>query len=237
MVISYSTGQVSLILGDGTKLDPGHRDTLIFDPPWDAEINIPGWWVSEFRHVLAFCDGFRARDVIEVFGPPTWVFTWDCCSSWWTPNRPLRRQKMCLWYGPITDYREDGAFYGESSAPRMVKNTRGEYMHKPDERGKRLSDVFKQPITGMKDKTHPHEKPAAWVRMLIANCTVGQVFDPFCGSGAIMEAAHAVGRVVLGSEIDPETAERAFARLASAEEFVQLNPRKQLEIEWDSQSS
>ena len=172
--------------------------TLLFDPEWDSMPTM-----SARASTLAFCDGQRAADVIRLFGPPAWVFAWDCVSSWYTPNRPLRRMKLCLWYGDLATYNQDGAHYGDAGKEREVFNSRGSYTFKPDPRGKHLSDVFSLPITKLHSESeHAHSKPLDWIRMLIGNCSSGDVFDPYLGSGTSLIACEQLGRTCVGIELD-----------------------------------
>jgi len=175
-------------------------ESLVFDPEWDAMPNA----MTGFGDVLAFCDGATLGHVVERYGAPTWVFAWDCVTSWYTPNRPLRRMKLCLWYGDVTAYRFDGWHYGNAGEVRHVQNTRGDYVFQPDPRGKHLSDVFQEPITqAHSDGLHNHSKPVDWVTLLIANCTTGVVFDPFVGSGTSIIACEQLGRRCRACEIEP----------------------------------
>jgi DNA modification methylase len=52
---------------------------------------------------------------------------------------------------------------------------------------------------------HPTTKPVELIARMVANSTrPGElVFDPFCGSGSTIVAAHQLGRVGFGCEIDP----------------------------------
>lgn len=196
-------GEHRLLCGDSTTSE-AHAfgescPTLVFDPPWDAGIKM-----AMRDHTLAFCDGQRIGDIIDLFGRPTWAFSWDCVSSWYTPNRPLKRMKLCLWYGEIAHYDMDGSHYGDAGESRIVANTRGSYKFTPDPRGKHLSDVFSSPITRLhSDAEHSHGKPLDWVRMLIANCTKHDIYDPFLGSGTTLIAAEQLGRKCYGMEISP----------------------------------
>jgi hypothetical protein len=179
--------------------------SVIFDPEWD-NMSVPE--NNGYQSLLAFCDGGRCADVIKIFGPPTWVFVWDCVASWFVPNRPLRRMKLSLWYGDIETYKPDGAFYGEPLEEHDGWNSRGGFHYTPDPRGKHLSDLFKYPITTIHhadndEIVHQHSKPADWVRMLIGNCTDGDVFDPFAGSGTTIIACEQLGRKCRAIEISP----------------------------------
>jgi len=188
-------------------------ECVVFDPPWDSDAasvyaarlapNMP-------RSLLAFSDGQRAADVIGWFGAPSWVFVWDTGSSHNVgPSRPLKGQKLCLWYGQIGDYRRDGCMWGAPPARRRHPTTRFD----PDPRGRRLSDLYRKSLrwlqtaapSGPRTAWHRHEKPIEWVRCLIANTSAGGlVFDPFCGGGGSLIAARDLGRPALGFEIDAD---------------------------------
>lgn len=179
---------------------------VIIDPPWDA----PSLFAvgSSAKNKIVFCDGKRAGDAIAANGPPTWVFVWDCVTSWYTPNRPLKRHKMALWYGDIFSYRQDGAHYGEPCGrPRLVKNSRGEHWFNPDGRGKMLSDLYQQPIIslrGLDGQEYSHSKPLEWITMLLANCrgSCNCVVDLFAGSGVFAKSANKLGLDYIGIEMD-----------------------------------
>lgn len=194
-----------LICGDCTDAATvGRVDTfgnsLLFDPPWETGFPAPVGYSS----TLAFGDGSTIGSIVSMLGAPTWLFSWDCVSSWYTPNRPLRRMKLCAWYGNIEDYDFDGWHYGDAGAPRTVWNTRGEYQFHPDPRGKHLSDVFSFPITQLHaDATHSHIKPLDWVTLLVANCTRGDIYDPFLGSGTTLIAAENLARQCRAVELSP----------------------------------
>jgi hypothetical protein len=205
----WQLGEHRLICGDCTDsqvvarvMDGEKAQALVFDPEWDA---MPEAMIG-FGSVLAFCDGATMGDVITRYGAPAWVFAWDCVTSWYTPNRPLRRMKLCAWYGDVTRYQFDGWHYGDAGDVRTVANTRGQYEFVPDPRGKHLSDVFQQQITQThSDGLHNHSKPADWVTLLIANCTTGIVFDPFVGAGTSVVACERLGRRCNGIDIDPKS--------------------------------
>jgi hypothetical protein len=203
----WEIGRHRVYCGDGM----GHIErATVFDPPWEMDID-----AGVARPPLVFTDGRRFCDAVRMFGPPDWVFTWDCVSSWYTPNRPLQRAKYCLFYGDIGEYNFDGSHYGDSGDVRHVSNTRGDYVFTPDPRGKHLSDVYQTPITKLHhDGLHPHEKPADWVRMLIANCTEGLVVDPFGGSGVTAVVCEQIQRPSETFEIEPKYVAVTLQRIA-----------------------
>lgn len=180
----------------------GIPHTLIFDPPWEMAHQFT---MGRSDNVLAFCDGYRAGDIVRIFGPPSWVFVWDCVSSWYTPNRPLRRMKMCLWFGDVEKYNQKGFLFGSPCGrPRIVTNSRGSYLFRPDT-GKMLSDVYSEPITSLHSRSsHKHSKPLDWVTALIGNTTRNGdvIIDPFAGSGVTLAACRKLGVRWIGGDID-----------------------------------
>ena len=210
----WNIGRHTLILDDSTQNDhrSEHATTLIFDPEWDS---IPST-ISGFESVLAFCDCATIGTITSIYGAPSWLFVWDCVSSWYTPNRPLKRVKLCAWYGDITRYNCDGFHYGDAGKARIAKNTRGKYLYNPDPRGKHLSDLYPEPITKThSEETHVHAKPLDWMTMLIANCTTaGDVYDPFVGSGTSIMACERLGRMCIGVEMNPSCAAVALERIS-----------------------
>jgi len=171
----------------------------VYDPPWDDPplIELPA-------NRIVFADGATVGQSVSRFGAPTWLFVWDCITSWYTPNRPLRRMKIALWYGPLRAFKFDGAHYGHPGESRVVENTRRRYRYQADPRGKHLSDLFAAPITREhSDDLHHHGKPLDWVRLLLGDCTEGLIYDPFLGSGTTLIAAEQLDRKCYGLEIEP----------------------------------
>jgi len=195
-----------LMCGDSTSADDVGRlmagatpDTVVFDPPYDGDnalltIRWPckdALVFSNYRHLLDAVDGWPSFRC---------AFVWDGYTSWWYSGWPLARGRFCLWFGE-GEYNADGAHYGEPEEPRMVQNTRGRSMYRPDPRGKHLSTIYGEAEPKQFDG-HPHSKPVTWFRMLLANCTQGLVFDPYVGSGTTTIAAEQIGRLSLGMEIE-----------------------------------
>lgn len=189
----------------------------IVDPPWDADAVVwPG------LRKLVFCDGWRQNGVIRLYGAPSWIFTWDCVSSWYVRNRPLRRVKFAFWYGPVVEFSDGAVRDGRPPGPpRIVTNTRGSYLHQPDPRGRRLSDLYVEPITRVHQGSS-HEKPLPWLRLLIGSCLsrCPLIVDPFMGSGAAVVAARSIGIPVVGIDHDPAQFDRAVRALAQSEIIV-----------------
>lgn len=192
-------------------------ETLIYDPPWDAGVMIDAGAAARHRSILAFGDGARVGEIVRMFGAPAWLFGWDCVTSWYTPNRPLKRMKLCAFYGAVADYDADAAHYGTPAEAKDVSNPRGTYRYQPDPRGKHLSDLFQRAITAEHETgTHRHEKPLDWMRMLIGNCTRGAVYDPYGGRGTSLLAAEQLDRVCYLSEIEPGHVAATLERISRA---------------------
>ncbi|MCK5641844.1 MAG: DNA modification methylase [Gammaproteobacteria bacterium] len=205
----WELGGHRVVCGDSAEIvAPDSVGCVVVDPEWDRPEAEILWKATT---VLAFTDCRRVGDVIRRYGSPTWMFVWDCISSWYCRNRPLARGKLCAWYGDITTYDFDGSHYGEPGESKTVSNTRGTYEFVPDPRGKHLSDVFAFPIT-KREEQHSHAKPLDWVRMLIANTSSGDIHDPFLGSGTTLLAAEQLGRKCFGVELSPAYVDVAVQR-------------------------
>lgn len=211
-------GRVHRVLcGDSTnaegmaQLEIPLGSSLVFDPPWDAPVSVPG---GDWPNILAFSDGRRIGDIVRAFGAPGWLFVWDCVSCWYTPNRPLQRMKLCAWYGAVEQFNCNGAHYGDVGEPRTIWNTRGSYDYVPDIRGKHLADVYKEPITRLHSDGPSHSKPVDWMRLLIGDCAMADVYDPYVGSGTTIVACEQLGRIGYGMEIEPKYVAVTLQRLS-----------------------
>ena len=192
---------------DAAAIECKRCDTLLFDPPWDMRITS----IPAFRKTLAFCDGYRANDIVARFGPPAWVFTWDCVSSWYTPNRPLRRAKYCFAYFDLSECAPRAYRFGYAGEPRIVSNSRGTFAYVPDGE-KMFSDVYSSPITARR-VNHQHAKPVEWIAYLISAVSSHIVFDPFAGSGAASIAGIESGVRVRAYEIDRDIQRESNMRI------------------------
>lgn len=208
----WRLGKQLLICDDSKKYQQDYKhEALIYDPPWDNEAIKLIEWGGEGK--LCFTDSMNFKDIINKYGAPTWVFVWDCQACWYTPNRPLKRVKYCLWYGNINEYDFEGSHYGEPNKAKTVTNTRGTYEYKPDNRGKHLADLYAQQLAVLhKEIKHSQTKPLDWVRCLIGNCTCGLIFDPYAGAGTTLLAAEQLKRESVSIEIDPKNCDTIIER-------------------------
>ena len=204
-------------------------DVTITDPPYDEHTQanqISG--TAMRKHVLG---GSGAVPRVELpFAPLTgYEFTKDLvrCSKRWAivfcaveAFGDLRRmhgtdvyRRGAFWYKPNAQGQMSGdrpAIAGEGiaclhRAGRPVWNGRGSYGFWPCN-GTR----------GEKGR-HPNQKPLDLCLKLVAlfSSRGEEIFDPFCGSGRIGEAALLLGRKYFGLDQAPEWIEKASARLAS----------------------
>lgn len=203
-------GRQSVSLGSsiGSPV-PSNADVLLFDPPWDVGATIPE---HEWRHVIAFCDPHRMGDIVRMMGPPTSMFVWDCVSSWFVHGRPLKRCKLALWYGQLSDWDSDRARLDRPQKAVETSNTRGAYVAEAKE-WTQLSDVYRLPITSAGLGTH--EKPLEWVRAMIGGCCGPDavVYDPFAGHGAFAEACQQLGLESHHVELDEARFDAICTRL------------------------
>jgi site-specific DNA-methyltransferase (adenine-specific) len=78
-------------------------------------------------------------------------------------------------------------------------------------------DVFTAPIKPDSELDgHPCPKPLAWATELITRSPGRTILDPFMGSGTTIVAAHNLGRVGIGIEIEPKYFDIACKRVEQA---------------------
>lgn len=244
----YQDELITLYHGDCIDIVPDLLYTVIpgvtvFDPPWDDDdlarhyalgVDYP---TGAGKTTLAFTDGRRMGDTVELFGPPDWCFTWNTMSPWQTgPRRPLQQTKHCLFYGDIDSYRRDDVLWGEAPEERDHPSTKQTPLD-----GRRLTDLWTESLrwlhhpgagngsTGTSrfssrqgDAVLRHAKPVGWMRCLIGNCSTGVVLDPFAGSGSALRAAKDLGRKAIGVEIEEEACEFIVSSLAQGVLFGEI---------------
>lgn len=83
-------------------------------------------------------------------------------------------------------------------------------------RGKRPIDVIRHPKINPADLIHPYEKPVGLLeRLIIASTDEGDlVVDPFCGSGATLQAAYKNQRHYIGGDVEGDYVGIALERLS-----------------------
>jgi len=187
-----------LICGDCTD-DKEKYTAGIVDPEWDTGYPT----IEGFDDAIVFFDGNHWGDVIGEYGPPRWVFAWNCVTTWYVTGKPLLRAKYAAWYGN-SEYIQDGYRFGDTPKSGLRTNTKGTYFYHAHPDGVMLSDIYDNPITQEhKDSHHNHSKPLDWITALIANCTRGVVSDRYCGAGTSIIACEKLSRESVCYEISP----------------------------------
>lgn len=234
VVLYFDTGaRVEVVNGDGTLATPSDGDVLLYDPPWDIDIEMD---CAGFDSVIAFSDGKNLGRCFSQVGRDDyrWLFVWDCVSSWYTKNRPLKRHKSAAWFGSSPVF-SDGGIRRDSTTitpAKKTSNQRGEYVREA-RAGSMISDraccpcrpvglfddIHVDPITKLHttDQCMNHGKPIAWVQYLLAGIVSGcqSCVDPFGGTGAFAVACQSVGISCVTYEIDRSRFEAIVETLIS----------------------
>lgn len=216
----WMLGRHRIICGDSsnpddieTLLNGASPDLLIYDPPyeideaWNWAVEAPAALVfSDFKHVV---QSMRVASMYE----NVYQFVWDCCTSWYTPNRPLARHKTAFYCSNSPYWDFDAAIYqdGKHRSAKTVTNTRGSSNYEPlDDGFVHLQTVFQEPNT-QQDNTHDHAKPIKWLNALMRGAECTTILDLFAGSGATIIAAPK-NSTVYAVEIDPIVCDRLIDR-------------------------
>jgi hypothetical protein len=72
--------------------------------------------------------------------------------------------------------------------------------------------VLRCPPVQSMGRRHPNEKPVDLIVALLGKCVGGAVIDPFCGSGATLEAAKREGRPAIGIDVEERYCEVSAVR-------------------------
>lgn len=223
---------ITLEHGDARHVDPPEATTLIvLDPPWDEpDLFELGADLDVDR--LVFTDARRFAAPIDVYGAPTFVFTWDTMNTWSpSPAMPVQQTKHALAY--CKRYDRDGALWGDRPPVRDHPTTKQAPLD-----GRRLTDLWREsirwlhnPTAGRPNGGHGHDrydttrrnhgKPLAWVACMIGNICATHtdpfVFDPFTGTGTTLVACQQLNIPALGVELDADTFAAAAHRIDMGE--------------------
>lgn len=98
-------------------------------------------------------------------------------------------------------YKHEPMFYAHTPGPKMGRTTAGRLHWYGPDNCTSIFEVDSPPA----NREHPTMKPVKLIQMCLANSTrAGEVvLDLFMGSGSTLVAAHEVGRVAYGTELDP----------------------------------
>lgn len=213
----YELGAHRVLCGDSTDIcnienvmNGGQWDVCIFDPPYDEE-NLYDYIPTESdKKLLVFWDFKRfalaPKKAIDAGWNPQFEFIWDCCQSWYTPNRPLQRHKACGYFckDPYFDTEKSIIKDGKDrGVARIVKNTRGDSNYTPLDGAVHIRTVEQFPNTQQKDD-HGHGKPINWIQAISEGIGGVVYYDPFLGSGSTIIVCEKTGRKCYGMELDPK---------------------------------
>lgn len=220
----WQLGTHRLMCGDSSNigdieqlLDGETPDLLIYDPPYDVA---ESWtWQYPCGKALVFSDYKHMGEAMRVASAyeTIYQFVWDCCTSWYTQNRPLARHKTALFCSAGKEWNFDAAVYqdGKKRDAKTVSNTRGELEYKPLADGfVHLQTVYQEPNT-QQDSSHAHAKPVKWLNALMRGAGGSLALDLFGGSGATIIAAPE-SMAVYAMEIDQRSCDRIIDRWQTA---------------------
>lgn len=238
----YQDEHVTLWHGDCRDHSEWARaDVLVTDPPYgisyrsnrrrarlarsihgDQDTSLRDWVLREWSTTCPACGGSGSPQ-----SPSAAMFLGECVT--------------CAGKGRVPDSGRPALVFGTWRMPRphgthtrLIWDTKGalgmgnlSVPWKPSDQeiyvighgftGRRTSNVLSYaPVQSMarNGREHPHQKPIALMRDLIAKCPVGAIADPFAGSGSTLVAAKALGCKAIGVELDERYCEVIAKRLA-----------------------
>jgi DNA modification methylase len=204
MPLYYEDDYVTLYHGDCLT---DHRewlgaDVLVTDPPYGYSHMSGGGprgnasWKN--TSIANDHDTSARDDVLAAWGiKPSLVF-----GSWKKP-KPPSTHTVLVWD------KGDAAGMGDLSVP-WKPNYEEIYVSGKGFKGKRETSILRgHTIISWESsgRTHPHEKPSSLMQALISKCPQGVIADPFAGSGTTLYAAKALGRKVVGVELEEKYCE------------------------------
>ena len=213
----YEDDLVSLYHGDCREVTAWlDADVLVTDPPYGVRMKSrPGDALNAKKqtanHVPDAIAGDRdtaARDAaLEAWGrKPAIVF------GSWRITRPPGVRTVLIWH-------KEGAYSGPLNAAFFTNHE--EIYVLGEASWRKSAPPLRSVITTTEHRSaasaaigHPTPKPLGLMELLIDRCPLGVVADPFAGAGATLLAAKALGRRVVGVELDERYCEVAANRLA-----------------------
>ena len=206
----YERGGITIYHGDCREILPAiHADVLVTDPPYGIayKSSMTGHNGGTSLPGIVGDDDTSLRDwVLSQWGRPALVF------GTWKRAKPDGVKALLIWE------KGDHVGMGDLSIP-WKPNAEEIYVIGRGFTGKRGTSVLRVNAAVSWNsvgfgRKHPHEKPVALMRELIAKCPPGAVIDPFMGSGATLEAAKLESRRAVGIEIEERYCEIAAKRLS-----------------------
>ena len=222
----WQLGSHRLLCGDSTKAEDvarlmgGEKAHMVFtDPPYGMGkdfANDDGRWASVLNQALALAgDGWVFAFCSA--NPSLWRQAWDI----------VRPDRVLIWHKPFNlGFPYMG--FGWHFEPILVCKGEGQPMAN-------LSDLLPCAAILRKDDAesvkHPTQKPVALLQTLLESAVLGDVYDPFLGSGTTIIAAEQTGRKCYGMEIEPKYCSVVLERYerATGKQAVLLEPSAESE--------
>ena len=199
----YQDDLVTIHHGDGLAFIDMLDGVLVTDPPYGIDYR-SGKAGKLARSIAGDTDTSLRDGVLERWDGPALVF------GTWRIRRPAGTRQVLIW--------DTMGALGMGALDLPWKPAHQEiYVIGKGFSGHRGTDVLRYPPVQSMARTgrvHPHEKPVALMRDLIAKCPPGIIVDPFMGSGSTLRAAKDLGRQAIGIEIDEGYCELAAKRMA-----------------------
>lgn len=211
----FVLGRHRVICGDSTDqeiiarlLNGEHPDTYFVDPPYELEDLYAVVPENDGGRLFVFSDHKHWQRAVMEPAKKNWTsrfeFVWDCCQSWYTPNRPLARHKTCYVWGDQEKWEFDRAIIhdGKVREEKDVRNTRGDCHYVPLDGAVHMRTVEQFPNTAQND-TNGYGKPVPWLAAMLNGYGGNAVLDFFGGSGAVLIACEQIGIPCFECELDP----------------------------------
>lgn len=212
MTLYYQDDHVTLYHGDCLT---GHRewldaDVLVTDPPYGMSFD--SGRVKGRSRKIANDETTDTRDAaLEAWGHRPWLMF-----GTWRAPRPTGVEQVLIW--DKTDGVGPGmgnltAAFGSSHEDIYLS---GKWSKKSARRGSviRTSEAMGNPNGLVARMGHPTPKPQSLMEILIEAAAPGVISDPFAGSGSTLVAAKALGRKVIGVELEERYCEIIAKRCA-----------------------
>lgn len=202
-------------------------DLIITDPPYnvgknygdDVDDRLPEEEYNEWYYLICE-ESYRVMKNGYLYVSCTTNQLWTLRPLW--ERAGFSFQMMLMWHGPN--------YAGNSNTIRQQWRLLYEpiMMFLKGPRLSMLNDIkgyqtdailrYTRPqsdFSGELKRVHVAQKPLGLYQAIIARTPGDVILDWFVGSGTVMMAAKSLGRKYIGSEVDPESFEKASKRIAS----------------------